>query len=75
MAKSRGKGQRKGNKDVLNANDVIKSSNAKDSLIHNNLDRFKFKIGDWRNQNTLNYKRFLIRSSRRNDQRIPRQKV
>ncbi len=56
---------------VLKADDVIKSNNAKDSLICTNLQRFKFKIGDMTNPNTINYKSKLKRSCQWHAQWIP----
>ena len=51
-----GKGGKNDNK-ILGFEDVIKSSNAKESLNHSNLARFKFKIGDISNSNSQTYKR------------------
>ena len=72
---ARGKGQKKSKENVLRAEEVIKSSNAKDSLIHTNLKRFKFKVGDMSNPNTQNYRSKLIRSSRRDHQGVQERQV
>ena len=72
---ARGKAQKRSGDKVLKAEDVIKSSNAKDSLIHTNLDRFKFKVGDMSNPNTLNYRSKINRSCWRDYQGIPERKM
>ena len=42
---------------ILGFEDVIKSSNAKEALNHSNLGRFRFKIGDTQNSNSMTYKK------------------
>ena len=41
----------------LGFEEVIKSSNAKESLNHSNLGRFRFRIGDTNNSNSMTYKK------------------
>ena len=68
---SKGKGN-KGGKDnkILGFEDVIRSSNAKEALNHSNLSRFKFRIGDINNSNSLTYRKVaqdLINEFRRGE--------
>ena len=67
MAKGRSQKQKT---KVLKAEDVMRSSYFGYEAYEKNFQRFKFKIGDLRNQNTLNYKSKLTRSSSSANQRV-----
>ena len=72
MAKGRSQKQKT---KVLQAEDVMKSISFGYDAYERNFQRFKFKIGDMKNQSTLNYRSKLKRGGRPADQRVQSQPV